>query len=372
MKINYVLKIPLFVSISIILTSLFVSNCTKKNSDNEHDSESVSPVVVTDTVKKDSDDPAIWIHPTDPSKSLILGTDKAGILFVFNLDGKIINSASGKGMLRLNNVDVEYGMMLGGKKTDIAVTTDRDAKKIYVLSVPALKRIDGGGIEAFEGEEFRRPMGIAIYKRPKDGAFFAMVSRKQGPSRGYLWQYKLEDDGTGNVKFTKVREFGEWSGKNKDGEGEIEAVVVDDELGYVYYSDELFGIRKYHADPDIPDANQELAVFGRDGFVGDREGISIYKIDDGTGYIIVSDQQANKFRIFTREGTSDNPHHHELVKVVHASTNKSDGSEVTNVKLNETFPNGLFVAMSDDKTFQFYSWADIAGDDLVVASNGIK
>jgi len=48
----------------------------------------------------------------------------------------------------------------------------------------------------------------------------------------------------------------------------------------------------------------------------------------------------------------------------------SDGSEVTNVPVNEKFPFGLFVAMSSDKTFQFYSWKDIAGDDLVLAPYG--
>jgi hypothetical protein len=45
---------------------------------------------------------------------------------------------------------------------------------------------------------------------------------------------------------------------------------------------------------------------------------------------------------------------------------------VTNVALNEKFPAGLFVAMSDDKTFQFYSWKDIAGEDLMIAPNGQK
>jgi hypothetical protein len=32
----------------------------------------------------------------------------------------------------------------------------------------------------------------------------------------------------------------------------------------------------------------------------------------------------------------------------------------------------MFVAMADDKTFQYYSWADIAGTDLVIAPNGVK
>ncbi len=256
--------------------------------------------------------------------------------------------------------------------TDIAVATDRDAKKIHVFSIPDLAPIDGGGVEAFEGEAMRRPMGIALYRRPKDGAIFAVVSRKEGPSGSYLWQYRLEDDGSGKVKMTKVREFGEWSGKNKEGEGEIEAIAVDDALSYVYYSDELFAIRKYHADPDAPQANKELAYFGTDGFARDREGISIYSLKDGTGYIIVCDQQANKFRIYTREGTPENPHKHKLVRVVKLLTKRSDGSEVTNVKLNNMFASGLFVAMSDEKTFHFYSWSDIAGNDLIIAPNGIR
>ena len=59
-------------------------------------------------------------------------------------------------------------------------------------------------------------------------------------------------------------------------------------------------------------------------------------------------------------------------KVVEVSTNESDGSDVTSTALGEKFPSGLFVAMSDDRTFQLYSWDDIAGDDLVVAPNGIR
>lgn len=348
----------------------FFSGCSNETSHIEDNPEMISPVLVTEPVQDDSDDPAIWLHPTDLSKSLILGTDKEGILFVFDLDGKIFRSVSHEGWMRLNNVDVEYGMVLNDQETDIAVVTDRDGGKIYALTLPDLRRVDGGGIVAFEGTGQQRPMGIALYKRPKDGAIFAIVSRKEGPSGAYLWQYRLEDDGTGNIKFSKVREFGEFSGVNAAGEGEIEAVAVDDELGYVYYSDELFGVRKYRADPDIPHADDELAVFGTDGFASDREGISIYKINDHTGYILVSDQQANKFRIFTREGTADDPHQHELVKVVRVAANDSDGSEVTNAQLNVKFSKGLFVAMSDNKTFHYYSWAELAGDDLEIASDG--
>ena len=128
------------------------------------------------------------------------------------------------------------------------------------------------------------------------------------------------------------------------------------------------GVRKYYADPDHKDASQELVLFCNQGITEDHEGISIYEVDDSTGYILVSDQQANEFHIFTREGEPDNPHSHQLVKVIKVSTNESDGSEVTSVALNDNFPQGLFVAMSDNKTFHYYSWVDIAGKDLRMAN----
>ena len=72
--------------------------------------------------------------------------------------------------------------------------------------------------------------------------------------------------------------------------GEIEAVAVDDALGYVYYADEGDGIHKYLADPGHPAAQQELAHFGRSGFRADREGIAIYLRENGTGYVVCTDQ----------------------------------------------------------------------------------
>jgi len=324
------------------------------------------PVVVTEPVVHDTDDPAIWINFTDPSQSLIIGTDKGGDeefgggIYVYDLNGKIIHEKSITGLSRLNNVDVEYGLILNGAPTDIAVITERGRNQLRIFSLPEMDSVDTGGIPVFEEEQFRDPMGIALYKNPETNLIYAIVSRKTGPTDGtYLWQYLLEDDGTGNVKASLVRKFGKFEGGK-----EIEAIAVDDALGYVYYSDETFGIRKYHADPEKGD--DELALFGTEGFTRDHEGISIYTLEDGTGYILVSDQQANEFKIYSREGFNGNPHDHRLLKTIPTSTVESDGSEVTSFGLNTTFANGLFIAMSDDKTFQFYRWEDIAGDDLKI------
>jgi 3-phytase len=153
---------------------------------------------------------------------------------------------------------------------------------------------------------------------------------------------------------TKVRAFGRYSGKK-----EIEAIAVDAELGYVYYSDEQHGVRKYRADPAAADASEELALFGTAGFAGDHEGISLYVQPGGAGYVMVSNQQADTFRIFPRTGPAGKPHDHPLLRSVRLSTRASDGSDVTNVPL-PGFPGGLLVAMSAERTFHFYAWDDIA------------
>ncbi len=164
------------------------------------DPNALTPIVITEQTAVDSDDPAIWINPDDPGQSLILGTDKGGSIFVFDLDGKIIPEKTVRRDGRMNNIDVEYGFPLGGETIDIAVATDRNENMLRVFRLPDMTPVDNGGIAAFEGEDGRSPppMGIALYKRPSDGAVFAIVSRKTGPSGTYLWQYLLEDDGDGH------------------------------------------------------------------------------------------------------------------------------------------------------------------------------
>ncbi|MCJ8164130.1 phytase [Pontibacter sp. E15-1] len=296
---------------------------------------------------------------------MIIGTDKDadGALYVFDMMGNIIKSKSVENLRRPTNVDIAYGVALGGRKIDIAVTTERLTGKLRVFSVPDMQAVDGGGIPVFQGEantEFQEPMGIALYKRPSDGNVYAIVSRKNGPTdQTYLWQYLLKDDGQGNMEGILVRKFGKFSG-----EKEIEAVAVDNELGYVYYSDEKVGVRKYYADP--AKGNEELALFATSGFAQDQEGIAIYKTEDNGGYILVSDQSADEIHVYPREGSTSNPHQHSLLAVVELKAHLIDGIEVLNYPIAPEFPKGLFVAMSEGRTYHLYRWEDIAGKTLKV------
>lgn len=339
----------------LVLTSCKDKSNTGSQPEVVNDTIPLKPVVVTDTVLDDTDDPAIWINHADPSKSLIVGTDKHdtnGGLYVFDLNGRIDSARTITGLKRMNNVDIAYGLKWKDTLADIVVATERGAQALRIFRLPDMQPIDGGGIPVFVDEMERDPMGVALYTRPGTGEIFAIVGRKSGPSENYLFQYLLQTNANGQVEAKLVRRFGAFSGKK-----EIESIAVDNELGYVYYSDEQVGIRKYYADPDS--SGRELALFGQGDFTDDNEGISFYKFEDGTGYILVSDQGVNRFNIYPREGNSSQPHQHSLIASVPVSAMESDGSETSSFSF-PGFESGLFVAMSTDKRFHFYRWEQIA------------
>ncbi len=305
----------------------------------------IRPDVITEFTLNDTDDPAIWVHPSHPEKSIVFGTDKEtnGAIYAFDLAGKIISDKTIRNIERPNNVDVEYGFKLNDSTTtDILVFTEREKQQIRVFSVPDMRPLDNGGFPVFEDEallENRLPMGVGLYKSPVDSAIYAIVGRKTGPKTGYLYQYALKADSIG-LKSKLVRKFGSFSLKK-----EIEAIAIDDQSGFVYYSDEGVCIKKYHAEPSMGD--EEISCFGGDYFSEDIEGIAIATYANGHGYLIVSNQQKGEFNIFSRQDNS-------FVKAVNLTTLETDGCEVVTVPLNNQFPNGLFVAMNDEKNFYYY------------------
>jgi 3-phytase len=310
----------------------------------------IAPDVITEKTLHDTDDPAIWINKNNPEASIVFGTDKDevnGGVYVFNLDGKIIKEKSITGISYPNNVDVEYGFALtDSTSTDIMVFSEREKHQIRMFSIPDMKPLDNGGFKVFEDEtdiEMKRPMGVSIYKNPKTEQVSVFVSRKNGPKKGYLYQYELISDSSG-VKANLLRKIGDFSGKK-----EIEAIAVDDETGILYYSDEGFGIHKYDADPLKGD--KEIYCFGVEYFKDDIEGIAIAKYDKKS-FLIVSNQQAHTFNIFDADTNT-------FIKEINLGTLETDGCEVTNLALGDKFPNGLFVSMNDEKNFFFHDLAKL-------------
>jgi 3-phytase len=313
----------------------------------------------TSAVKGDADDPAIWVHPTDPAKSVIIGTDKDdnGGLYVWDMNGTEIQYVP---LGRPNNVDVRYGMRVGGQLIDITVTNLRsNPKQIKVFKInPADGTLtDITTPNGILTPELADPYGICLYKRPSDGAMFVIESTQVGANKNNLHQYLLQDDGTGKVKGTYVRAIG-----NGVIQTYVEGLVADDELGYIYASDEPNAIRKFYADPARGDDKQIVAFATDDGISGDREGLAIYNCPGGTGYLIASSQGNSTVKIYHREGEAGDPHKHTLITTIKTNGSTStDGLDITNLPTSATFPKGFLVKHnSPGKQFVLYAWEDIA------------
>ncbi|MFN9892212.1 MAG: phytase [Acidobacteriota bacterium] len=321
----------------------------------------IAPLGETASEAHQTDDPAVWVHPRDQSRSLILGTIKMaapeGAVAVYRMDGTRLMAVGN--LDRPNNIDVAYGFRVGGRTVDIAVVTERNKGQLrFFAVVPDVGLREMGAAPVFVGEAGARaqPMGIALYRRKRDGVLFAIVSRKSGPSGSYLWQYRLtgqyrlSGEAGGRIRAEKVREFGRFSGM-----GEIEAVAVDAEREHVYYADEGAGIRKYAADPAQAAAGEELAVFAQRGWKGDREGIAVYQ-----NYIVATDQLRgnSEFHVFSRGTLRE-------LGIFRVGADSTDGIEIA--------PFGVLVAMNNSRqNFILVDWkAVIAGLDRESGPGGL-
>jgi 3-phytase len=308
-----------------------------------------------------ADDPAIWIHPTAPELSLILGTDKQGGLCVYNLDGtqRAVVARDSKP----NNVDVLYGFNLGGRLTDLAVMTTRadHARGLQVWAIDSQTRelsdvTLGGTLPILLGDE---PYGCCAYKSARDGASYVFVTSKSGA----VEQYALRTNNTGRVNAERVRAF-----KFKS---IVEACVADDELSVVYFGEETRGIWKVSAEPSPHRPPVLIAKVNENGLHNDVEGLAIYHGRDGAGYLIVSSQGNNTFKIYERGETNRFVATIAPVAGKFGDVEDTDGIAVSNSALPPLFPKGLFIAQDGKNSpakqnFKLFAWEDIAGTNLLI------
>ncbi|CAF0887514.1 unnamed protein product [Didymodactylos carnosus] len=333
---------------AILFYFLIIQKC------DANESVFINTTLATESVQFDPDDPAIWINKKTPELSLLFGTDKietVGALFVYYLNGTIKQII--QNLDRPNNVDVEYGF----NKMDIVVLTERRKQqlRIYAIDDDKLQLYEvGGNTQVFEDRvgENAAPMGIGLYKRPSDGEIFAIVSSKTGPKTGYLGQYRLKwNEKSQKIDLEFVRYFGDFY------ENEIESIVVDDQLGYVYYSDEGYGIRKYNVCPDNPQKMQLGLINTTNIWLGDSEGLAIYDTGNNDGYLIITDQieTGSIFRIYERQSSNS------YLKSIRTNAISTDGLDVTSHYLNAQFPNGMMIAMNKNgNNFLLFDWRNIA------------
>jgi 3-phytase len=357
--------IPLIVLIALVSCK---SNSTDNASGN-NDEEMIKPglhqvyaTIETMAVQDDedaADDPAIWFNEENPSKSLIIGTNKQRGLLVYNLEGEqVFNFNCG----RVNNVDVRKNFPLGNQLIDIAAASNRSGNIITIVKIlPSGELIDisAGIIESSLNEVY----GFCLYHDRENDKFYAFMNGKDGG----MEQWLLFDNGNDKIDAKMVRSFNIGS--------QPEGCVADDELGFLYVGEENNAIWKYSASPDANDDRVMIDDTSSQYIEADIEGLALYYANDGKGYLIASSQGNNTFVVYQRENDHKYLGSFEIVDGDIDGVAETDGIEVCSFPLGTHFPHGVFVAQDGfnkdgdenlNQNFKLVPWESIA-DEFIPA-----
>jgi len=318
----------------------------------------VHPTIETDPVASGADaadDPAIWANPANPAASWVIGTDKQGGLHVYDMQGK---SRFFAGDGKMNNVDLRNGYRLGGREIVLVTASDRTSKAIAIYS---LDTATGGLINVADGIQatgLSDPYGQCMY-RSKRGRTYVFISDPDGLVR----QWELVPTRAGKVQAKQVRDI--------KFNSQTEGCVVDDESGILYVAEEDIGLWRVTAEPvksAVPVSVDKVADNPR--LKDDMEGVGLYDLGGGRGYLIVSSQGNNSYAVYRREG--DNAYLGSFLVIADPGKgidgiSETDGLDVSSANLGPGFEQGAMIAQDgrnmlpvENQNFKFVPWATIA------------
>jgi 3-phytase len=337
----------------------------------------------------DTDDPAIWVHPTAPENSLVIGVSKnkentgnqAGI-GIYNLEGTLVKYILHD---RLNNVDLRYGISSGSGTIDLAVASNRDKKGLSLFAVTS------NDIRFLQDIEMRtensnvlteEPYGLCLWKNKQNSMLYAFSPVKSGLIYQHAiyfrnGQFELDHIRTIDTSRYLTREVDQhlinitvnevvWESDLDKREliaelteelgdrFQLEGCVVDDTNNTLYYGMENLGVFKYkldtreHSSPVLiakvlkaksePDAETIEASVPR--VINDIEGLALLHGPDGQGALIVSVQGLDEFALFDRKTDS----YIGSFKLNHGASDpvtETDGLDITSAPLGPEYPHGL-------------------------------
>jgi myo-inositol-hexaphosphate 3-phosphohydrolase len=267
-----------------------------------------------------ADDPAIWVHPTEPARSLVIGNDKKGALETYDLSGSLVQRITGATTF-WGNVDV---------RDNLVVAYHGGGIRVYRMN-PDTRRLTA----AMESSVIRTPgEGLCLFKDA--GVVYVFSIARPGAST--VRQYELTDtDGDGLYAGTLRRSF--------DVGSEAEGCVADDNNNALYIAEEDRGLWRYSALPTAGTSRTLIDSVVADGgrIRPDAEGVTIagnriilsaqYTSFPSRSYFLVYNRTTNAyvgaFRV-TDGVTSDD-------------CDGTDGIAAYSGNLGPAFPGGLFV-----------------------------
>ena len=371
------------------------------------------------------DDPAIWVHPSDSDDSIVIVTAKEGGLRVYDLDSTEVQSLSATPAPRadgvdgrFNNVDIAYGLELGGRTVDVAVVSDRYNDQLRFFTIdPAGADAANPLVEVTAAElpflfspdratvdEEQTAYGLAVWQ-PAGGESYAIVTQ-EGASNLAMVRLAASGSELGYADATTsalpssfpLPDGTTWTPCEEPGVGpQFEGVSVDQQTGVLYATQEDVGLWRIRlplgsGEPELIDRVKDFGIhdvydeaseecepvdpdatgFGGNVLEADAEGVDVYYGHGATGYVIVSSQGDDIYAVYRRQGSNQlvGTFRVEGVDGVDA-INGSDGLAVTNRVVGD-YREGLLVTHDEPETgddvdpdrdatnFSYVSWGDVA------------
>ncbi|MBC8996956.1 phytase [Pseudomonas sp. N40(2020)] len=312
---------------------------------------SVAAQVQSDPVARQgdaADDPAIWVHPQQPSLSRVLGTNKKQGLLVYDLQGKLVQELP---VGRLNNVDVRPNFKLGEQTVDLAVASHRDHNS---LSLFAIDRRSG---ELRDIGEVPTPLkdiyGICLFQ-PASGEIYAIANDKDGT----FLQYRLGAP-NGKVQGELVRQF--------KVDSQPEGCVADDQRQRLFLGEEDVGVWAVDARADQPATLASVIKVGGP-LHADVEGLALYQ-SAARDYLVVSSQGNDSYLVLDAEPPFAVRGAFRVGLNADAGidgASETDGLEVASANLGGPWSKGLLVLQDGRKrmpeqsqNFKFVPWDEV-------------
>lgn len=369
----------------------------------------------------DADDPAIWVHPTRPERTVVLGTLKEGGLAAFDLRGRTLGTYPAPAAPnpdakpgRFNNVDVLSRVPVGGERRDLAFVSDRGRDRIRVFEVDGRGSAAGSRVvrdvtdpstkpvfSASEAEvdEQRSAYGLAAGFDRRTGTPLVLTNRRNETRIALLHVVAGKGGAVDTTVVTtldlptsfRLPDGTTWAPCGEpDERPQLEGMVVDSAHGVAYAAQEDVGIwkiplraggfgkpelldkvRSFGVPQRFDEATEECVPDGADpGFGGkwltaDAEGLAL-----GEDELIASSQGDSRFVLYDRTGRNKALGEFTVGKGRgNDSVEHSDGGAVVTADLGPKYPKGLLVlhdgerrpAVGDQATtgFAYVSWKDV-------------
>lgn len=291
--------------------------------------------------------PAIWLHPLDVSKSLIIGADDNLGIIAYDLAGVPVQTLEIGSVLA---TDVRYNVALGRARVTLiaAAIEDQSAVFFYTVDEETRELEQVGQIDTGV-----RHSGVCFYQSPVTDRLYVFALGQDGEG-----QQILLDTTTGEIASRVIRSFNVGN--------ETEGCAADDDYRALYVSEGAGVLWRYGAEPEAGTDRAIVDLLVPRGYITEEiEGVAIIKGAEGSGYVMVSNEKNHSYLLFERRGRNAYVGEFGLTLDGDAVTEPTGFAAVT-LPMGEAFPNGLFVTSddrnsqpTDNNNFKLASWADV-------------